>query len=134
MGESALIDARIYRALVEVVNDIFFEFMVLLSCQEKMLNSHQASFAEKLHWRGRAINLALQCAQGAVIASGGAANIIDHPAGRVYREALGQRSHLFELKGFQVYCDMLRDSGNAIATIKVSVTSVLDCFVPIPSS
>jgi alkylation response protein AidB-like acyl-CoA dehydrogenase len=41
-----------------------------------------------LHWRGRAINLALQCAQGAVIASGGAANIIDHPAGRVYREAL----------------------------------------------
>ncbi len=37
------------------------------------------------------------------------------------REALGQRSHLFELKGFQVYCDMLRDSGNAIATIKVQV-------------
>ncbi|MFM7351797.1 MAG: alpha-isopropylmalate synthase regulatory domain-containing protein, partial [Microcystis aeruginosa] len=37
------------------------------------------------------------------------------------REALGQRSHLFELKGFQVYCDMLRDSGNAIATIKVRV-------------
>jgi hypothetical protein len=31
LGESALIDARIYRALVEVVNDIFFEFMVLLS-------------------------------------------------------------------------------------------------------
>ncbi|NCQ93106.1 MAG: acyl-CoA/acyl-ACP dehydrogenase [Microcystis aeruginosa LG13-03] len=60
----------------------------LLSCQEKMLNSHQASFADKLHWRGRAINLALQCAQGTVIASGGAANIIDHPAGRVYREAL----------------------------------------------
>jgi len=24
----------------------------LLSCQEKMLNSHQASFADKLHWRG----------------------------------------------------------------------------------
>ncbi|MFM7716843.1 MAG: acyl-CoA dehydrogenase, partial [Microcystis sp.] len=73
----------------------------LLSCQEKMLNSHQASFAEKLHWRGRAINLALQCAQGAVIASGGAANIIDHPAGRVYREALqfsvsGQTSAVME--------------------------------------
>jgi 2-isopropylmalate synthase len=37
------------------------------------------------------------------------------------REALAQRSHLFELKGFQVYCDMLRDSDNAIATIKVRV-------------
>lgn len=60
----------------------------VLSCEEKMLNSDQASFADKLHWRGWAINLALQCAQGAVIASGGAANILDHPAGRVYREAL----------------------------------------------
>jgi alkylation response protein AidB-like acyl-CoA dehydrogenase len=60
----------------------------LLMCQEKMLNSDAASFADKLHWRGWAINLALQGAQAAVIASGGAANFLDHPAGRVYREAL----------------------------------------------
>jgi hypothetical protein len=30
-GESAITDARIYRALVEVINDIFFEFVVLMS-------------------------------------------------------------------------------------------------------
>lgn len=73
----------------------------VLSCEEKMLNSDQASFADKLHWRSRAINLALQCAQAAVIASGGAANFLDHPAGRVYREALqfsvsGQTSAVME--------------------------------------
>ena len=43
------------------------------------------------------------------------------------REALGQRQHFFELKGFQVHCDIVTakaESGclpNALATIKVSV-------------
>ncbi|NEO31039.1 MAG: citramalate synthase [Symploca sp. SIO3C6] len=41
------------------------------------------------------------------------------------REALGYRKQLFELKGFQVHCDMLQSAGkpysNAIATIKVAV-------------
>lgn len=31
VGDSAEVDLRIYRALVEVINDIFFEFVVLLS-------------------------------------------------------------------------------------------------------
>jgi alkylation response protein AidB-like acyl-CoA dehydrogenase len=70
-------------------------------CQEKMLNSSKASFAEKLPWRGKAINLALKCAQAAVIVSSGAANFLEHPASRMYREALlftvsGQTSAVME--------------------------------------
>ena len=41
------------------------------------------------------------------------------------REALGHRQQFFELKGFQVHCDMLQSLGgdysNALATIKVAV-------------
>ncbi|HEY9613461.1 citramalate synthase [Allocoleopsis sp.] len=41
------------------------------------------------------------------------------------REALGYRQQFFELKGFQVHCDMLQsisgDYSNALATIKVTV-------------
>ena len=41
------------------------------------------------------------------------------------REALGYRQQPFELKGFQVHCDMLQGTGvpyrNAVATIKVAV-------------
>jgi 2-isopropylmalate synthase len=41
------------------------------------------------------------------------------------REALGQRQEPFELKGFQVHCDMLKiatlPSSSAVATIKVGV-------------
>lgn len=39
------------------------------------------------------------------------------------RQALGQRPQLFDLKGFQVHCDMLQidEDSNALATIKVTV-------------
>ncbi|MFW6359937.1 MAG: citramalate synthase [Chroococcales cyanobacterium] len=41
------------------------------------------------------------------------------------RTALGQRNELFQLKGFQVHCDMLQSNGmpysNALATIKVTL-------------
>jgi 2-isopropylmalate synthase len=37
------------------------------------------------------------------------------------REALGQRKQFFELKGFQVHCDIARGSSYALATIKVAV-------------
>ncbi|MBW4493737.1 MAG: citramalate synthase [Oscillatoria princeps RMCB-10] len=37
------------------------------------------------------------------------------------REALGQRKQFFELKGFQVHCDIARGSSDALATIKVAV-------------
>lgn len=44
--------------------------------------------AHRLQFRAEAIHLAVRCAHGAVIVSKGAANILDHPAQRVYREAL----------------------------------------------
>ena len=52
------------------------------------------TFEEKLQLRVQAINLALSCASTAVISSSGAANYQNHPAGRVYREAL-----LFSVSG-----------------------------------
>ncbi len=46
------------------------------------------SLDEKLKLRAEAIDLAARCAHAAVTVSSGAANYINHPAQRVYREAL----------------------------------------------
>jgi len=43
---------------------------------------------ERLKVRAWAIDLAFRCAQGAIVASSGAANSLKHPAQRLYREAL----------------------------------------------
>lgn len=75
----------------------------LNNCRQEMLSAVCASSSEaidrdiyekKLQLRALAINLAGRCSQAAVIASSGAANDRDHPAGRVYREAL-----LFSVSG-----------------------------------
>jgi hypothetical protein len=47
-----------------------------------------APFAHRLQLRGSAIHLAGRCAQAAIIAASGAANVLSHPAQRVYREAM----------------------------------------------
>ena len=36
-------------------------------------------------------------------------------------DALGKRKELFELKGFQIHCDLLTPSSRSLATIKLSV-------------
>lgn len=51
------------------------------------------ALAENAYWqnlalRGRAISLMNTCAQAAIIAASGAANVIGHPAQRVYKESL----------------------------------------------
>lgn len=51
-------------------------------------------YPEKLQLRADLINLAQRCAQGAIIASSGAANYLETGAARVYREAL-----LFSVSG-----------------------------------
>jgi 2-isopropylmalate synthase len=40
------------------------------------------------------------------------------------REALGNRQHFFEIKGFQVHCDLVQEeeTTNALATVKVAVS------------
>lgn len=43
---------------------------------------------ERLRVRAWAIDLAVRCAHAAIAASSGAANSVDHPAQRIYREAL----------------------------------------------
>ena len=71
-------------------------------CRQEMLTAiDNYSYEKKLQLRASAINLAGRCSQAAVIASSGAANERDRPAGRVYREALlfsvsGQTSAVME--------------------------------------
>ena len=63
----------------------------LLRCQSAMLEAlspDTKSWQERLQLRAWAINLSLRCANAAVTVSSGAANHQNHPAQRVYREAL----------------------------------------------
>ncbi|MFK8183960.1 MAG: acyl-CoA dehydrogenase family protein [Phormidesmis sp.] len=62
-------------------------------------------YEKKIALRGRAIALMNQCAQAAMLASGGAANALHHPARRVYGEAL-----VFSVSG--------QTNEGAIATLK----------------
>ena len=59
--------------------------------REKLLEADGNSdipFEQKLILRAKAISLASRCAQGSVAVSSGTANYENHPAQRVYREAL----------------------------------------------
>lgn len=46
------------------------------------------AYPQKLALRGRAISLMNTCAQAAIVAASGAANALDHPAQRIYKESL----------------------------------------------
>ena len=48
----------------------------------------EAAYAQKIALRGRAISLMNTCAQAAIIAASGAANVLGHPAQRIYKESL----------------------------------------------
>lgn len=64
----------------------------LVELRESMIAAQAASgeetTSEKLNLRAHAITLCVRCAHAAVTATGGAANALDHPAQRIYREAL----------------------------------------------
>lgn len=63
----------------------------LTRCQSDMMQAlppDSQSWEQRLQLRAWAIDLAIRCASAAVAVSSGAANSIDHPAQRVYREAL----------------------------------------------
>lgn len=53
--------------------------------EEKDIDKHGRHFVQL---RAQAIDLAVRCAHAAVIVSRGAANVLDHPAQRIYRESL----------------------------------------------
>ncbi|WP_013322160.1 acyl-CoA dehydrogenase family protein [Gloeothece verrucosa] len=84
----------------------------LETCRHKMLIATAIEGAfddEGLPLRAWAINLAGRCARAAVAVSSGAANGLDHPAGRVYREALlftvaGQTTAVMEATLEQLLC------------------------------
>ncbi len=63
----------------------------LTHCSKAMfeaIDSPDATFENKLKLRSQIITLAGKCAQAAVVVSSGVANYQNHPAGRIYREAL----------------------------------------------
>lgn len=63
----------------------------LTCCQSDMMQAlppDSQSWEERLQLRAWAIDLAIRCASAAVTVSSGAANSMNHPAQRVYREAL----------------------------------------------
>jgi len=57
-------------------------------CRSAIYAASDRPFAERLHLRATAIQLAVQCAHAAVIASGGSANSRNHAAQRIFREAM----------------------------------------------
>ncbi|MEZ0326623.1 MAG: acyl-CoA dehydrogenase family protein [Fimbriimonas sp.] len=63
----------------------------LLACRRATADAQTVSeetTQERLNVRAWAIDLAVRCAHAAITSSSGAANSLDHPAQRVYREAL----------------------------------------------
>ncbi len=61
----------------------------LVACREALAGSSmEIADADRLQRRAWAIDLAARCAHAAVVSSAGAANSGDHPAQRIYREAL----------------------------------------------
>ena len=63
----------------------------LTTCRDRILQLQTqptVDFAQALAARSHAIDLAVRCAQAAIAVSSGAANSAEHPAQRVYREAL----------------------------------------------
>jgi len=81
-------------------------------CQQRILQALAAEaesmpYPEKLALRAEAIALCHRCAQAAVIASGGAANLLSHPAQRIYREALvfGVSGQTQDLKAASLACE-----------------------------
>jgi alkylation response protein AidB-like acyl-CoA dehydrogenase len=64
----------------------------LKNCREEALRAQatptEETTQERLNVRAWQIDLAVRCAHAAITSSSGAANSVDHPAQRVYREAL----------------------------------------------
>lgn len=61
------------------------------ACRDRLAASQahgEETTEERLRLRAHAIDLAVRCAHAAIAASSGAANSVNHPAQRVYREAL----------------------------------------------
>ncbi|MDJ0601034.1 MAG: acyl-CoA dehydrogenase family protein [Crocosphaera sp.] len=72
----------------EAYNHLHEEWQI---CQRKILEAitiNERSFEDDLELRVWSINLAQRCSKAAVTVSSGAANYYNHPAQRVYKEAL----------------------------------------------
>ena len=73
-----------HNRLQKAVNDCF------IACLEQIESSafSESDIAYRRSLRAQAVDLAGRCAHGAIAIEGGAANMLSHPAQRIYREAL----------------------------------------------
>jgi len=79
-------EKRKHDFLVEAHRSLLQE---LTECRESLVGSSlEIATEDRLQRRAWAIDLAARCAHAAVVSSAGAANSADHPAQRIYREAL----------------------------------------------
>jgi alkylation response protein AidB-like acyl-CoA dehydrogenase len=78
-GDRSLMAAALQRLTAEVSH-----------CRTRIEQAEETGTtdAQKVALRARAIGLAVRCAHAAVVVSAGAANSLNHPAQRIYREAL----------------------------------------------
>jgi alkylation response protein AidB-like acyl-CoA dehydrogenase len=60
----------------------------LHQCRQAIFSADPLPYKQKLTLRAWALELAVRCAHAAVTASSGQANLLNHPAQRIYREAL----------------------------------------------
>jgi len=71
------------------LQDVYLHLnQTLRGCRAAIYTAEERSFEERLQLRVKAIELAIQCAHAAVIVFAGGANSLEHPAQRIYREAM----------------------------------------------
>ena len=83
--ETSLQRRQIEHAIVQTLKQQKAQMATLL---EQYIALPTSAYAEKIAFRGQSIALMNQCAQAAVVAAGGAANGLNHPARRILGEAL----------------------------------------------
>ena len=85
-----ILSASLQRRQIEhpIAHQLMQEKAQMATALEQYVVLPESAYAEKIAFRGQAIALMNQCAQAAVIASGGAANGLTHPAKRILGEAL----------------------------------------------
>ncbi|MGB3296269.1 MAG: acyl-CoA dehydrogenase family protein [Phormidesmis sp.] len=71
-----------------IANTLTAQLSQLQAELPEMMALPEDTYRQKLALRGRAISLMNTCAQAAIIAASGAANVLGHPAQRVYKESL----------------------------------------------
>jgi len=149
-----VMEAAYHQKLLPFIKDAYRDLMTeVRNCQNvinkiisrKGIKENSAQMEEMLKLRAWTIDLASRCGQAAVTVSSGAANYIEHPAQRVYRESLvftvtGQNTKVMEVtlsnlvrreKSRTVQERKINPSGNTICYTKaIHLSHAIDTAIP----